>query len=188
MLPIPGRDIMVQSWYQGGISVFDWTDPSNPVEIAFHDRGPMAADEPGFGGSWSVYWYNGVIVSSEIARGLDLFELVPSAFLTQNEIDAGNTVVLDHLNPQTQPRYVWPASFALARAYLDQLERESSLASARITSAREELQAAERAAGSARSDALTRLASELDGDAERSGDAAKVRALAGTLRDLARAE
>jgi hypothetical protein len=184
MLPIPGRDIMVQSWYQGGISVFDWTDATNPIEIAFHDRGPMGVEEPGFGGTWSVYWYNGAIVSSEIARGLDILELVPSAFLTQNEIDAGNSVVLDHLNPQTQPRYVWPASFALARAYLDQLERQSALPSARIASAREELGAGERA-GAAGREGLVRLASGLEIEARTSRDPAKVRALASTLRELA---
>ena len=188
MLPIPGRDIMVQSWYQGGISVFDWTDPSNPVEIAFYDRGPISADQPRMAGSWSVYWYNGLIVSSEIARGLDILELVPNALLTQNEIDAANSVRLDHLNPQTQPRYVWPSSFALARAYLDQLEREGSLASARIGAVREELRVAERAGGTARGEALSRLASELDAETGRSRDAAKVRTLASTLREIARAE
>jgi hypothetical protein len=81
LIPIPGRDVMVQSWYQGGISVFDWTDAANPVEIAFHDRGPVDANRMQNGGSWSVYWYNGAIVSSEIARGLDIFELVPSAHI-----------------------------------------------------------------------------------------------------------
>ena len=185
MLPIPGRDVMVQSWYQGGISVFDWTDPSNPVEIAFHDRGPISVDRPRMAGSWSVYWYNGLIVSSEIARGLDIFELVPSALLTQNEIDAANSVRLDHLNPQTQPRYVWPTSFALARAYLDQLERQSALPGDRIASARTELQNAERGDGAARRDALNRVASEMDSEAGRSRDADKVRSLASTLRQLA---
>lgn len=95
LIPIPGRDIMVQAWYQGGISVFDWTDPAQSREIAFFDRGPMDAERMGFGGSWSVYWYNGKIVSSEIGRGLDILELVPSAFISQNEIDAANTVRLE---------------------------------------------------------------------------------------------
>ncbi len=123
LIPIPGRDVMVQAWYQGGISVFDWTDAANPVEIAFHDRGPVNAAAMESGGSWSVYWYNGVIVSSEIARGLDIFELTPSTYLSQNEIDAARSVRLDHFNAQGQQRFVWPATFALARAYLDQLER-----------------------------------------------------------------
>ncbi|MCI0433140.1 MAG: hypothetical protein L0271_05745 [Gemmatimonadetes bacterium] len=185
MIPIPGRDVMVQGWYQGGISVFDWTDPANPVEIAFHDRGPIDADRMLMGGSWSVYWYNGLIVSSEIARGLDIFELVPGAFLTQNEIDAANTVKLEYLNAQGQPHYQWPPSFALARAFVDQLERSNGLPATRITALRQELTAAERATGNARRDALTRLASQVDADAAASGDAAK--RLATALRDLAAA-
>ena len=92
LIPIPGRDIMVQAWYQGGISVFDWTDAKHPKEIAFFDRGPVDSTEMGNGGSWSVYWYNGVMVSSEISRGLDIFELTPSAFISQNEIDAAKSV------------------------------------------------------------------------------------------------
>jgi hypothetical protein len=124
LIPIPGRDIMVQAWYQGGISVFDWTDAANPYEIAFHDRGPVDATRDGMGGSWSVYWYNGVIVSSEIARGLDIFELTPSAHISQNEIDAANTVRLDYLNPQGQPQFTWPAVVLALRAYVDQLERD----------------------------------------------------------------
>jgi hypothetical protein len=185
MIPIPGRDVMVQSWYQGGISVFDWTDPTNPVEIAYHDRGPTSATEPSFAGSWSVYWYNGLLVSSEIARGLDILELVASPLLTQNEIDAANTVRLEFLNPQSQPRYEWPASFALARAYVDQLERGSGLAAPRIAATREALRGAEGASGAARRDALTRLASEVENDARGSPDAGKVRLLAEALRALA---
>ena len=185
MLPIPGRDVMVQSWYQGGISVFDWTDPSNPVEIAYHDRGSATTDEPTMAGSWSVYWYNGLLVSSEIARGLDILELVPSPLLTQNEIDAANSVRLEFLNAQTQPRYEWPATFALARAYVDQLERGAGVSGARVGSTREALRAAEAASGAARRDALSRLASELESEARGARDAAKVRSLAQTVRALA---
>ena len=123
LIPIPGRDVMVQAWYQGGISMFDWTDAAHPREIAYFDRGPVDASKLTLGGSWSVYWYNGVIVSSEIQRGLDIFELVPSAFISQNEIDAAKSVHLDYLNTQGQPKLVWPPSFALSRAYVDQLER-----------------------------------------------------------------
>ncbi len=108
LIPIPGRDVMVQAWYQGGISVFDWTDAAKPVEIAYFDRGPVDSTRFTMGGSWSVYWYNGVIVSSEIARGLDIFELVPSAYLTQNEIDAAKTVRFDQFNAQNQPKFTWP--------------------------------------------------------------------------------
>jgi hypothetical protein len=179
LLPIPGRDIMVQGWYQGGISVFDWTNPDRPVEIAFHDRGPVDSAQMRSGGSWSVYWYNGVIVSSEIARGLDIFELVPSAFISQNEIDAAKTVRLDYLNAQGQPKFVWPATFALARAYVDQLERARSVPAARIASLRQELAAAERASGTQRRTALTALADGL-------GSAAEGRHLVETLRELAK--
>ena len=147
LIPVPGRDIMAQAWYQGGISVFDWTDPRNPVEIAFHDRGPSDATRQGSGGSWSVYWYNGVLVSSEIARGLDIFELTPSEVLSQNEIDAAKSVRLDHLNAQGQPKFEWPYTFALARAYVDQLERSRSVTAARVAMAREALATAERASG-----------------------------------------
>ena len=161
LIPIPGRDIMVQGWYQGGISLVDWTDPRNPVEIAYHDRGPFNAERMVSAGSWSVYWYNGVIVNSEIKRGLDIFELVPSDILTRNEIDAANSVVLRQLNSQGQPVYEWPATFALARAYLDQLERWGSMAAAEIISARRALDGAEQVAGAARADTLTALAERL---------------------------
>ncbi len=187
LIPIPGRDVMVQAWYQGGISVFDWTDPAHPVEIAYHDRGPVDTTEMQMGGSWSVYWYNGVIVSSEIARGLDIFELTASAAISQNEIDAANTVRLDYLNAQGQPRYVWPASFALARAYTDQLERSGGLSAGQVATARQALGRAERAAGADRRAQLTGLADHLDIDAGRSRDAAKVRLLAGAVRSLSTA-
>jgi len=185
LIPIPGRDVMVQAWYQGGISVFDWTDPANPVEIAFHDRGPVDADRMQMGGSWSVYWYNGLLVSSEIARGLDVFELTPSAFLTENEIAAANTVQLDYLNAQGQPTYVWPATFTLAHAYLDQLERSNGLTAERIASARQTLSSAERAQQTERHETLMALAATLDDGADAADDAAKVRLLAGTVRELA---
>lgn len=185
LIPIPGRDVMVQAWYQGGISVFDWTDPKNAREIAYFDRGPVDSTRMEMGGSWSVYWYNGVLVSSEIARGLDIFELTPSGFLSQNELDAARTVHLDYLNAQGQPHYTWPPSFALARAYVDQLARSSGLAGDRISAVRQALDGAERASGSQRSLELNRLASELDGDAGRSGDAPKVRMLADAVRKLA---
>jgi hypothetical protein len=185
LIPIPGRDIMVQGWYQGGISIFEWTDPKNPVEIAFHDRGPVSDTRRASGGPWSVYWYNGIIVSSEIARGLDIFELTPSGFISQNEIDAANTIRWDHLNPQGQPQFEFPPSFALARAYVDQLERSGGLPAARIAAVRQELSSAESASGGTRSSTLTRLAGQLDGEAGGSGDAAKVRTLAGAVRDLA---
>jgi hypothetical protein len=185
IIPVPGRDIMVQAWYQGGVSVFDWTDAARPFEIAFFDRGPSDSTSMGSGGSWSAYWYNGVIVSSEIARGLDIMELLPSEFLSKNEIDAAKSVRLEYLNTQGQPQFVWPATFSLAGAYVDQLERSNGLAAARIAAVRQALAAAEQASGNARSSALTSLATQLDGDAAGSSDAAKVRLLAGAVRRLA---
>ncbi|HET6763096.1 MAG TPA: hypothetical protein VFH27_05470 [Longimicrobiaceae bacterium] len=187
LIPIPGRDVMVQSWYQGGISVFDWTDASHPREIAFFDRGPVDSTHIANGGTWSAYWYNGVIVSSEMARGLDVFELAPSAYLTQNEIDAAKTVHLDYLNTQGQPHYAWPASFALARAYTDQLARSNGLSAARLASVRGALTRAEAARGTARRTALTTLATQVSGYAAASSDAAKVRTLAASIRSLATA-
>ncbi|MGA0919668.1 MAG: LVIVD repeat-containing protein [Gemmatimonadaceae bacterium] len=157
LIPVPGRDIMVQSWYQGGISVFDWTDAKRPVEIAFHDRGPIDGSRMGNAGSWSVYWYNGLIVSSEIGRGLDVFALKPSAMLTQNEIDAANTVRFDFLNPQGQPKIVWPASFALARAYVDQLERSGGVSGSKVKAYRAALAEAEAKRGAERQAALKAL-------------------------------
>jgi hypothetical protein len=177
---------MAQAWYQGGISVFDWTDAAHPREIAFFDRGP-ADTTLKLSGSWSAYWYNGVIVSSEITRGLDIFELKPSAFISQNEIDAAKTVHFDYYNTQGQQRFVWPPTFALARAYVDQLERSNGLAPGRISSVREELADAEKGSANQRREELNELAVQLDGDANRSSDASKVRALAAAVRSLAAA-
>ncbi|NNF04374.1 MAG: hypothetical protein HKN17_07905 [Rhodothermales bacterium] len=182
LIPIPGRDIMVQAWYQGGISVFDWTDADNPFEIAFHDRGPVNADQRASGGSWSVYWYNGLIVSSEIARGLDVFELTPSGYLSANEIAAANTVHLDYLNAQGQPTYNWPASFVLARAYVDQMERTGELSGSMLAEVRAQLAAAERASGSARTRVLEDVEDDLREDVAQT---AKVRMLADVVSDLA---
>jgi len=185
LIPVPGRDIMVQAWYQGGISILDWTDPDNIVEIAFHDRGPVNPDRMEMGGSWSAYWYNGVIVSSEIARGLDVFELVPSAHLSQNEIDAARSIVQDEFNAQMQTMFRWAPSFPVVRSYVDQLARSGGLPQSRIAAVREALSGAERASGQARSAALGALAGELQGEAGRSGDPSKVRMLVEALRELA---
>ena len=185
LIPVPGRDVMVQAWYQGGISVFDFTDPANPVEIAFHDRGPVNPDRMQMGGSWSVYWYNGLIVSSEIARGLDIFELSPSPYLSENEIAAANTVEFEYLNAQGQPKYSWPASFALAHAYLDQLERSSGLASERVTATRQTLTEAASASAAAQREALEALSARLTEDAQGARDDAKVRELADAVSALA---
>ena len=184
LIPVPGRDIMIQGWYQGGISLIDWTDPANPVEIGYHDRGPFNPERMSMAGSWSVYWYNGVIVNSEIMRGLDIFELVPNESLTQNEIDAANSVQLTHLNSQGQPIYEWPATFALARAYLDQLERWHGLQAQLIAAARSALDSAEQGSGAARRDTLRGLAASMTSVAAGSGDPDKVRKLADAVQRL----
>ncbi len=188
LIPIPDRDVMVQAWYQGGISVFDWTDPANPREIASFDRGPLQADRPSFGGVWSVYWYNGYMYSSEISRGLDVTDLVPSPYLSENEIRAAKTVLFPYFNAQTQPKFVWPASFALACSYVDQLERGRGLGAARISDIRSRLLRAETAGAEQRRSAMTTLASDLGRDAAGAADPAKVRKLAAAVSQLADTE
>jgi hypothetical protein len=186
LIPIPGRDIMVQAWYQGGISLVDFTDPSHPKEIAYFDRGPMDANKLTLGGFWSAYWYNGNIYGSEIGRGLDVFKLAPSEHLSQNEIDAAMLVKVDHFNPQLQTRLVWPASFVVARAYLDQLQRNDGLRKSWADPVSRDLARAERLRGEQRRAALTTLAARLDRDAKVAGDSTRVKALASVVRDLAR--
>jgi hypothetical protein len=143
LIPVPGRDIEVQAWYQGGISVMDFTDPAQPFEIAYFDRGPIDPKVLILGGDWSAYWYNGYIYGSEIARGLDVFELTPTQFLTQNEIDAAKTVRVAELNVQNQQRFEWPEKLVVAKAYLDQLSRSQVLSEERISSLRTAIQNAE---------------------------------------------
>lgn len=128
VIPVPGRDIFVQAWYQGGVSVIDFTDSANPVEIAFFDRGPIDEDNLVLAGYWSTYWYNGKIYGSEIVRGLDVMKLLPSDHLTENEIAAA--MIADQgsiFNPQQQFKVTWPAEVVVARAYMDQLKRSNSL-------------------------------------------------------------
>ena len=185
LIPIPGREVMVQAWYQGGLSVFDWTDIKHPTEIAFFDRGPVAADRLAQGGSWSAYWYNGVIVSSEIARGLDIFELVPSPLISENEIAAAKTVKAAYWNTQQQQKFVWPPSFALARAFVDQLERSKGVSDAMIASTRSALTNAEKRSGAQRKSALTELATQLSA-LNSSTDAAKLKMLVAAVNDLAK--
>jgi hypothetical protein len=185
LIPVPGRDIMIQAWYQGGISLVDFTDPSHPTEIAYFDRGPMDANKLALGGFWSAYWYNGNIYGSEIGRGLDVFKLKPSEHLSQNEIDAAMLVKMDRFNPQLQTRLVWPASFVVARAYLDQLQRNDGLRKSWADPVSRDLARAERLQGQPRRAALSSLAAQLDRDAKVAGDSARVKALASVVRDLA---
>ncbi len=143
LIPVPGRDIEVQAWYQGGVSIMDFTDPAQPFEIAYFDRGPIDPKMLVLGGEWSAYWYNGYIYGSEIARGLDVFELTPSKSLTQNEIDAAKAVRVPELNVQNQQKIEWPASLVVAKAYLDQLSRSQALPAERIAALRKAIQSAE---------------------------------------------
>jgi hypothetical protein len=143
LVPVPGRDIEVQAWYQGGVSIVDFTDIAHPFEIAYFDRGPIDPNVLVLGGYWSAYWYNGYIYGSEIARGVDVFELTPSKFLTQNEIDAAKTVRVNELNVQNQQKIEWPAKLVIAKAYLDQLSRSQGLPADQIASLQKDIQAAE---------------------------------------------
>ena len=143
LLPVPGRDIEVQAWYQGGVSVMDFTDSAKPFEIAYFDRGPIDPKMLVLGGFWSAYWYNGYIYGSEIARGLDIFELTPTEALSQNEIDAAKTVQVAYQNVQNQQKIEWPNKLVVAKAYLDQLERSKALPAAQIASLREAIRGAE---------------------------------------------
>jgi hypothetical protein len=143
LVPVPGRDIEVQAWYQGGISVMDFTDPVHPFEIAYFDRGPIDPKMLVLGGEWSAYWYNGFIYGSEIARGLDVFELTPTKFLTQNEIDAAKTVQVTELNVQNQQKLAWPERLVVAKAYLDQLYRSEALPPDQIAALRKGIETAE---------------------------------------------
>jgi hypothetical protein len=194
LIPVPGRDIMVQGWYQGGVDVIDFTDADKPFEIAYFDRGPVDAPVSGesvsrqrgtIAGSWGAYWYNGLIYSSEMARGLDILELEPSEQLSANELAAAKLVMMAEFNPQSQPKIVWPAAFPVVRSYLDQLVRGNGLASARTSAIASALDAAERASGAARKSQLTTLADAVAKDAAGAKDSARVQAMVAAIRDLA---
>jgi hypothetical protein len=186
LIPIPGRDVMTQAWYQGGVSVFDFTDPAHPKEIAFFDRGPMDSTKLLLGGDWGTYWYNGHIYASEIDRGLDVLDLKASDQLSQNEIDAAKLVRFDVFNPQNQPKLVWPASYVVARAYVDQLVRDKGISSERSSAIARDLDRAEKLKGASERTALTQLATRLDRDASTASEPARVQALAAAVRDLAK--
>jgi hypothetical protein len=186
LIPVPGRDIEVQAWYQGGISVMDFTDTAHPFEIAYFDRGPIDAKMLVLGGDWSAYWYNGRIYASEIARGLDIFELTPTQFLTQNEIDAAKAVRVAELNVQNQQKIEWPAQLVVARAYLDQLTRSLALPADRVADLQKAMQSAESShMNKSKLAKLNGMANSLEQSAatEKSpGDAARLHALAEILK------
>ena len=186
LVPVPGRHIMVQAWYQGGISVFDFTDPARPIEIAYFDRGPMNPTQLALGGFWSAYWYNGYIYGSEIGRGLDVFRLTPSEFLSANEIEAAKLVRTEGFNPQLQQRIVWPASFVVARAYVDGLVRTDALRREWGAAVTRDLARAERLRGAARRSVLTQLATRVERDARGSSESHRVAGLVEAIRALTR--
>jgi hypothetical protein len=186
LIPVPGRDIEVQAWYQGGISVVDFTDAMHPFEIAYFDRGPIDPNLLVLGGDWSAYWYNGYIYGSEIARGLDVFELTPTKALTQNEIDAAKTVQVSELNVQNQQKIEWPAKLVVAKAYLDQLSRSQVLPRDEIASLQKAIQSAETSHMSKSKLAkLKSMASSLEqsaASAKSPADSARLHALAEILK------
>lgn len=182
LVPVPGRDIKIQAWYQGGISLVDFTDADRPVEIGYHDRGPIYKDMLVLGGSWSAYWYNGKIYSSEIARGLDIFDLTPTQNLTQNEIDAAKAVQVRELNVQNQQKIQWPRTLVVAKAYVDQLERTQAMPADKIASLRLAIQKAE---SEKKTGKLSGFAKSLEKRAigtKSSIDASRMRALADILK------
>jgi hypothetical protein len=193
LIPVPGRDIMVQAWYQGGLSVFDFTDSARPVEIAYFDRGPVDGKQLITAGYWSTYWYNGNIYGSEIARGLDVFRLLPSEFLSRNEIAAATLVRSTEFNAQQQSRITWPANSLVARAYLDQLGRSRGILPARADKVKsaldhaDEIRTGREKNASAILSELETVAGQLDGDAVAASgrDAIRLRLLASTLREHA---
>ncbi|MGB5625778.1 MAG: hypothetical protein WBM61_08610 [Woeseiaceae bacterium] len=169
IVPVPGRDIFVQAWYQGGISVIDFTDSANPVEIAYFDRGPIDAEDLTVGGFWSAYWYDGRIYGTEIVRGLDVLALVPSEYLSEHEIAAAAVADQgDLFNPQQQFRVNWPDEPVVARAYLDQLERGNALSESLVADLTE---------------ALDRSSTQLKDGARDRSLAARLKSLSKSLKD-----
>ena len=206
IIPVPGRDLYVQGWYQGGINVMDFTDADKALEVAYYDRGsldpPSPVDVPSaagaaalaasggrsrntIGGSWGAYYWNGMIYSSEIDRGLDVYELTPSAQITANELAAAKLVTFTDYNPQSQPRMTWPPAFVVVRSYLDQLVRGNGLAADRTSAISAALDAAEMKSGVRRAAALNALAVQVDADGKGAKDGARVKTMAGEIRRLA---
>jgi hypothetical protein len=193
LIPVPGRDIMVQAWYQGGLSIYDFTDSANPKEIAYFDRGPINSETMLSGGYWSTYWYNGNIYGAEMARGIDVFRLKPSEFLSQNEIDAAMQFRLQEFNSQNQPKVSWEPTSAVAKSYVDQLARSKSIAADRVRAVSEalsrvdSLRTGKEGNAKAALDQLESMAAQFETDAKSATgvDAKRLTALADTLRGRA---
>ena len=182
LIPVPGRDIMVQGWYQGGVSVFDFTDPAHAKEIAFFDRGPVDGTKLVTAGFWCGYWFDGHIYGSEIGRGLDIFDLLPSDQLSQNELAAAKLVQVKEFNPQHQPKIVWPANPVVARAYMDQLQRSKALSAGQYKT----IDTALAKTGKAGAAGLEAQAKAMDkaGSSAKGADQTRFKALADLLRQL----
>ncbi len=185
IIPVPGRDIMAQAWYQGGVSLMDFTDPENAYEIAFFDRGPLSVESLFTGGYWSTYWYNGRLYGAEISRGIDVFRLTPSEHLSEAEIRAAEAVMMDEFNAQLQPQVEWAPTRDVAQSYLDQMVRSNRILDDRAAEIQRVLN------GNASAAQLRTLASSLDDDAAAiaagnlGGDAERMTKLAGVLRGMA---
>jgi hypothetical protein len=178
LVPVPGRDIEVQAWYQGGISVMDFTDAAHPYEIAYFDRGPIDPKMLVLGGDWSAYWYNGYIYGSEIARGLDVLKLTPTKYLTQHELDAANLVHVNELNVQNQEKLTWPSQLVVAQAYLDQLARSNALPADRIAALNKAVTSAQKShLGQKESAKLQGMAASVETDASAAKDQADAKRL-----------
>ncbi len=181
---------MVQAWYQGGLSIMDFTDPANPFEVGFFDRGPLSVESLFTGGYWSTYWYNGRIYGAEISRGIDVFRLVATEQLSEAEIEAAELVQARTFNAQLQPQVTWPAAVPVAQAYLDQMVRGNGILNARAASLQSLLDSAE--AGRATAAQLDAAAGRLDADVAAiragtlGGDVGRMEKLADVLRGLAR--
>jgi uncharacterized protein (DUF305 family) len=192
VVPVPGRDIFVQAWYQGGLSVIDFTDTRDPQEIAFFDRGPIHDERMVIGGYWSTYWYDGKIYGTEIIRGLDVFALEPSKFLTENEIAAASLADMrDGFNPQQQFKVTWPAEPVVALAYLDQFARDGGLPDKQHEEVAKMMSKAQSMLDSSETDrtfsrALTKLAKSLAPSNDKINAENRVVALSDTLQAIAK--
>ncbi len=190
LIPVPGRDIMVQGWYQGGVSVFDFTDAANPVEIAYFDRGPLDAKNLIVGGYWSTYWYNGNLYGSEISRGMDIFKLLPTQYLSQNEIDAATQWRVAEFNAQNQPLVKYEPTTAVAKSYLDQLNRTKGISAERAKAVTDglakvdELRTGKERSAAAALTALDAVADQVAADAKaaKGRDAIRLQSLSDTLK------
>ena len=206
LIPVPGRDLYVQGWYQGGVSIMDFTDADKAFEVGYFDRGPIDQPKPvdvpsaaapagppvrgngnTIGGSWGAYYWNGLVYSSELDRGMDIYELTPGPELSANEIAAAKLVQFKQYNPQSQPTMTWPAAFVVVRSYLDQLVRNGGLATERTSAIDAALTAAEGKSGAARAAALRALAVQVDKDVAGAKDGARVTKMASEIRRLAAA-